>query len=229
MPCHGAALGSSTHIVQAIFWSHAPRLVQVAGRGEGDSSAGLASSAQAEDGGATEHMLLMALETLYKDAVEQDVRLGLLRITLQILQRHGAPWPYVPISLDACTCSPCSCPKLLSLDQCMASVAVSHSLWRAGEQLSAGWEPLLRILEAVPEGGDAPCVSLAFQSVQLLASDYMSALPPPLLRQCLQAAALYGGQQVCADRLCSACGQQSRRTRLPDTALRPWHLQYSSI
>ena len=72
----------------------------------------------------------------------------------------------------------------------------SHSRWHAGEQLSAGWEPLLRILEAVPEGGDAPCVSLAFQSVQLLASDYMSALPPPLLRQCLQAAALYGGQQV---------------------------------
>lgn len=31
----------------------------------------------------------MALESLYKDAVEQDVRLGLLRTTLQILQRHG--------------------------------------------------------------------------------------------------------------------------------------------
>ena len=83
----------------------------------------------------------------------------------------------------------------------------SHIPWHAGEQLSAGWEPLLRILEAVPEGGDAPCVSLAFQSVQLLASDYMSALPPPLLRQCLQAAALYGGQQVgasTAHALCSA-------------------------
>jgi len=34
-------------------------------------------------------MLLMALESLYKDAVEQDVRLGLLHTTLQILQRHG--------------------------------------------------------------------------------------------------------------------------------------------
>lgn len=66
----------------------------------------------------------------------------------------------------------------------------------AGEQLSTGWEPVLRILVAVPEAEDAACVSLAFQSVQLLASDYMSALPPPLLRKCLQAAALYGGQQV---------------------------------
>ncbi len=70
-------------------------------------------------------------------------------------------------------------------------------VWRcAGEQLSTGWEPLLRILEAVPEAEDAACVSLAFQSVQLLASDYMSALPPPLLRKCLHTAALYGGQQV---------------------------------
>ena len=73
----------------------------------------------------------------------------------------------------------------------------STCLWRcAGEQLSTGWEPELRILVAVPEAEDAACVSLAFQSVQLLASDYMSALPPPLLHKCLQAAALYGGQQV---------------------------------
>jgi hypothetical protein len=66
----------------------------------------------------------------------------------------------------------------------------------SGEQLSVGWEPVLRILEVVPEAEDAACVSLAFQSVQLLASDYMSSLPPPLLHKCLQAAALYGGQQV---------------------------------
>lgn len=65
-----------------------------------------------------------------------------------------------------------------------------------GEQLSTGWEPILRILEAVPEAEDGACVSLAFQSVQLLASDYMSALPPQLLRKCLQASALYGVQQV---------------------------------
>lgn len=45
------------------------------------------------DWGATEHMLLMALESLYKDAEELDVRLGLLRVLLQILQRHGAPIP----------------------------------------------------------------------------------------------------------------------------------------
>jgi hypothetical protein len=66
----------------------------------------------------------------------------------------------------------------------------------SGEQLRVGWEPVLRILEAVPEAEDAACVSLAFQSVQLLASDYMSLLPPPLLRKCLRAAALYGAQQV---------------------------------
>ena len=109
----------------------------------------------------------------------------------------------------------------VNLAQSMEGPACYHKLRRAGEQLSAGWEPLLRILEAVPEGGDAPCVSLAFQSVQLLASDYMSALPPPLLRQCLQAAALYGGQQVCLKCSRSACGQQSRCAWLSDTALKP--------
>jgi len=39
--------------------------------------------------GAAEHMLLGALVELYHDARENDVRLGLLRIALQALQRHG--------------------------------------------------------------------------------------------------------------------------------------------
>ena len=59
---------------------------------QGASSAqeeGPGGQSREDDGGATEHMLLMALESLYKDATEQDVRLGLLRTTLQILQRHG--------------------------------------------------------------------------------------------------------------------------------------------
>ena len=47
------------------------------------------AAAAASDWGATEHMLLMALESLYKDSEELDVRLGLLRVLLQILQRHG--------------------------------------------------------------------------------------------------------------------------------------------
>lgn len=34
-------------------------------------------------------MLLAALVELYHDARENDVRLGILRITLQALQRHG--------------------------------------------------------------------------------------------------------------------------------------------
>ena len=89
--------------------------VQVAGTGEKGKGPGQDKSGRGEDGGATEHMLLMALETLYKDAVERDVRLGLLRITLQILQRHGTPWPHVPLSPDACTCSPCNASHLCVL------------------------------------------------------------------------------------------------------------------
>ena len=66
----------------------------------------------------------------------------------------------------------------------------------AGERLSAGWDPILRLLEAVPQGEEADTVGLAFQSVQLLCSDYMSNLGVVLLKKCVEVAALYGSQQV---------------------------------
>ena len=68
----------------------------------------------------------------------------------------------------------------------------------AGEQLSSGWEVVLRLLETVPKLEDAPCISLAFQSVQLVAADFMSNLPARLLRSALEVAALYAAQQVSA-------------------------------
>lgn len=39
--------------------------------------------------GDVEHMLLVALESMYKEEREPDVRLGLLRVALHVLQRHG--------------------------------------------------------------------------------------------------------------------------------------------
>lgn len=67
-----------------------------------------------------------------------------------------------------------------------------------GEQLGTGWRPALRILEAVPQDPevDSEAVGLAFQSVQLLSSDYMAALPLDLLRTSLEVAAIFGSQQV---------------------------------
>jgi len=75
------------------------------------------------ESGDIEHMLLVALESVYKEEREPDVRQGLLRVTLHVLQRHG-------------------------------------------EHLSAGWVPLLRLLEAVPSWDDASTISTAFQSVE---------------------------------------------------------------
>ena len=49
-----------------------------------------AAAAGGLDNGA-EEMLLEALRGLYAGAREPDVRLGLLRVLLQVLQRHGAP------------------------------------------------------------------------------------------------------------------------------------------
>lgn len=62
-------------------------------------------AAEEGEGGVVEHMLLMALESLYKDASEQDVRLGLLRTNLQILQRHGQLNPSLIQVLSQLSCT----------------------------------------------------------------------------------------------------------------------------
>ena len=40
-------------------------------------------------GNDVEGMLMMAVEALYKEDRELDVQMGLLRVVLQVLQRHG--------------------------------------------------------------------------------------------------------------------------------------------
>lgn len=102
--------------------------------------------------GGVEHMLLVALEALYADK-ERDVRLGVLRVLLSVLQRHG-------------------------------------------EHLSDGWTPVFRLLAAVPPTEEAGAINLAFQSLQLTCSDYMTAMPFARLKRCLEVAVLFSSQQV---------------------------------
>ena len=66
----------------------------------------------------------------------------------------------------------------------------------SGEQLTTAWVSVLELLSVVPQAEEADTVQLAFQSVQLLCSDYMSSLPVRHLRRCVEVAALYGSQQV---------------------------------
>lgn len=54
------------------------------GHSSGDTSSGTEMSPSAVEG-----MLLMAIEKLYKEDRELDVQMGLLRVVLQVLQRHG--------------------------------------------------------------------------------------------------------------------------------------------
>lgn len=76
----------------------------------------------------------------------------------------------------------------------------------AGERLTTSWEAVLRLLEAVPGGNDAITVSLAFQSVHLVAADLMPSLPANLLRSSLEMVSLYAVQQVCC---CLSCAHGS--------------------
>ena len=64
--------------------------------------------------GAAEHMLLAALVELYSDAAENDVRLGLLRVALQALQRHGEPLPALPTPGTAAPVRATNCHERMS-------------------------------------------------------------------------------------------------------------------
>lgn len=77
-------------------------------------------------------------------------------------------------------------------------------IFGTGERLTTSWEVILRLLEAVPTGRDGVTVSLAFQSVHLVAADLMPNLPASLLRSSLEVVSLYASQQVVL--LSNRCG-----------------------
>jgi len=110
------------------------------------------SSSSSSSSGGVEHMLLVALESLYIDDREKDVKTGVLNVLLMVLQRHG-------------------------------------------ERLTDGWTPIFRLLGAVPASGEAESIDIAFQCINLIIGDHLSAMQFVRLRKCLEIAALYGSQQ----------------------------------
>lgn len=56
---------------------------------DGSTSGSTEGGSGGGSAGDVEHMLLVALESMYKEEREPDVRLGLLRVALHVLQRHG--------------------------------------------------------------------------------------------------------------------------------------------
>jgi len=74
---------------------------------------------------------------------------------------------------------------------------VVHVLQHHGEGLTRGWVPLLRMLEAVPKSGrDSVVVSLAFQCVEVLVSDFLPCLPKEHIPKTLDVLALFAHQDV---------------------------------
>jgi hypothetical protein len=69
-----------------------PKGAAAAGPTSSDAATSQQQQQQQQGGSAAgdvEHMLLVALESMYKEEREPDVRLGLLRVALHVLQRHG--------------------------------------------------------------------------------------------------------------------------------------------
>ena len=73
---------------------------------------------------AVEGMLLMALEKLYKEDRELDVQMGLLRVVLQVLQRHGPP-PQPPSPLAPPLPSLSLCPSCDAFDVIMLHMSTT--------------------------------------------------------------------------------------------------------
>ena len=55
---------------------------------------------------------------------------------------------------------------------------------------------VIKLLEAVPSQGEASTIALAFQSIQLVAADFMPNLPASLLKCTIALAASYATQQA---------------------------------
>jgi len=68
----------------------------------GHSSGDISSSSTEMSPTAVEGMLLMAIEKLYKEDRELDVQMGLLRVVLQVLQRHGQSSHRLTSALSLC-------------------------------------------------------------------------------------------------------------------------------
>lgn len=71
-----------------------------------------------------------------------------------------------------------------------------------GDELTRGWVPLLRLLEAVPRAGqEPPLVTLGWQCVELLCSDFIVSLPKENIPKVLEVVAQFA-QQVSRYELC---------------------------
>ncbi len=139
----------------------AAEVLAAAGEGGLQEAAGEALLPGSESDGAVgsredlEHMLLVALDSLYRQNPELDVRRGLIKIVINVLHHHG-------------------------------------------HVLSRGWIPLLRLLEAVPTmpGQEWETLSLGFQCLQLVVSDFLPLLPKEHIPRTLDVVALFAQQDI---------------------------------
>lgn len=69
--------------------SNTGAVVNASSTGNASPVSSTAHTAVVESTGGLEHMLLVALEALHNDERERDVRVGVLRVLLAVLQRHG--------------------------------------------------------------------------------------------------------------------------------------------
>lgn len=103
-----------------------------------------------------EHMLLVALESIYIDHSQKEIRTGVLETVLSILQHQG-------------------------------------------EHLTEGWTPIFRLLAYVPESNSQDSsgnIDLGFESLQVIASEYLATLTFDQLKRCVEVSGLYGEQQA---------------------------------
>lgn len=85
-PVRAAAIEALGRAITGALGSLPPAAAPGAAAGAGADAAAGAAAAAAESTGGVEHMLLVALEALHNGDKERDVRAGVLRVLLNVLQ-----------------------------------------------------------------------------------------------------------------------------------------------
>eukprot|EP00798_Chlamydomonas_sp_ICE-L_P006444 gene6444-3073_t len=144
---------------------------------------------------------------------ESDVSRGLLKIVAYVLHHHGEELTRGWAALDSLyreereSLVSCGLLKIAALDSLYREEResdvsrgllkiVTHVLHHHGEELTRGWVPLMRLLEAVPQQAEPALITLGFQCVELVVSDFLPSMPKEYIPRTLNTVALFAKQDI---------------------------------
>ena len=127
--------------------------------------------------------------TIAIDALDRAV-IGILEGCLKTEDDDGALENMLLVALASLFSDACHRPIRIGI----LRIAL-HVLQRGGESLTRGWDPMLRLLQSVPEGvADEEVINMAFDSVELLVNEHLDQLPSDIQSKSLRIVSSFAKQ-----------------------------------